>query len=743
MVSGCPTNFLQRINDVDSGHLVLSNCLSDNSTFLPVTDVSTGIVYKNEYCTACNLVENPIVAWQPRLGCTSNVYDQLGSSPTSETITSILESDPDIFQRECRSCLYQPPPTVQPPRACFPTINRCMNKSRLELESGRNISTEAYKTLVDQCESGFHDLHGTMYSDFETIGRYVITYPVYQNLACAECNAANSVACFSDRITRVGVPHQCIPLIEHTTNTLPVQTTTAPMVPESMSSQPTTTGTPQVPASFDFLNKILKFLNITHFGSQDQQVNELTDRPLGNLDDRITQDGNSGIPFTISLSNLGRDQVLIQVDSVEVNITLSCPKGQAPVGLECRDTLCPDGYISTGGRCFFHFGNAQSHSDDNSTFQPTNESGSGFFLDCPTELVLLNDSDFTQLTNSTVLVHSLEVEILEYSEEGKPLVCPKNATITEVFMRSLFIYPPGYLELTYIGCSLSAIGCVLLLITYGLFKELRTLPTKILMNLAFAILVVDLLLLIGGPVSQAFPIIEICTTVAMCLHFFFLAQFVWMSVMSFEMVRKFHQARKMTLDTKKLKKQLLIVYTLLGWGVPLIITSTTIVVNFTTSGLILYGVQGDGSLGSCWINHVLSAIVAFVAPLVFVVLFNLLMFVVVTIYIIIASRHQNKLSRSSGDKIPFVRLNVAIFITTPLPWIFGFIAILIGTTWAWYPFIIFNSSQGFVIFVAFLLTKRTLNLYRVLFLCGKEDKVNKPNASGSTVQTSQPSQNGK
>ena len=168
--------------------------------------------------------------------------------------------------------------------------------------------------------------------------------------------------------------------------------------------------------------------------------------------------------------------------------------------------------------------------------------------------------------------------------------------------------------------------------------------------------------------------------------------------MTFEMVRKFYQSKRMALDTKRSRQKLLIIYTLLGWSLPLVIITSTIAINFTTRGIILYGVEADGSLGSCWINHKFSAIIAFVAPLVFAVVFNLIMFTVVTVYIIMAARNQNKLKTISGDKIPFLRLNIAIFVTTPLPWIFGFIAILIGTTWAWYPFIAFSSCQGFIIF---------------------------------------------
>jgi hypothetical protein len=349
--------------------------------------------------------------------------------------------------------------------------------------------------------------------------------------------------------------------------------------------------------------------------------------------------------------------------------------------------------------------------------------------------VALNDTEFTLLTNESVLVEGEEMEIFGYSADGRPLVCPDNVTTVQV-NTTIFSYPVGYLELTYIGCSLSVIGSALVLITYGLFKELRSLPSKILMNLAFANLVTNLLILVGGPISQAFPIVELCTSVAVALHFFFLAQFAWMSIMSLEVVRKFHRAKKLIMDSKHDKLQLLLAYLLAGWGLPLLITAVSIVVNFTTQGLVLYGVLADGSLGSCWINHIESALIAFVVPLVLSITFNLIMFIVVSVYIFMASRSQAKLHRE--DATPFLHLNIAIFCTTGLTWVFGFVAILAGTSWAWYLFIIFNSTQGFVIFVAFLLTKKTLKLYLNCLTCRRGvEKTSKSSAS-----TSSPASNG-
>ena len=182
----------------------------------------------------------------------------------------------------------------------------------------------------------------------------------------------------------------------------------------------------------------------------------------------------------------------VRTDTQTRNVTVSCPEGQAAVGLDCRDTLCPENFVSRDGKCF-----SQPLTNGNRSTNGSG-SGSGFFLDCPTELVALNKTEFTLLTIETVLVDGEEMEILGYSADGLPLVCPNNVSTVQV-NTTIFSYPAGYLELTYIGCSLSVIGSALVLITYSLFKELRSLPSKILMNLAFANLVTNLLILVGGP----------------------------------------------------------------------------------------------------------------------------------------------------------------------------------------------------------------------------------------------------
>jgi hypothetical protein len=433
MVTSCQDNWLREIEDIERGRVILSNCLSDNSTLPPVSDAVTGIVYKNEYCVACNRVENPIIAWQVHLGCSSRIYDLLGSAPTSQTITMILEDDPEIFQRECRPCQYEPP-NIQPPRACFPMISTCLNETELESRTGREFSQNHYEGLVDQCMNGVYDLHGTMSLGSVIIGppptpQYMILSPIYRNLACAQCNAANTstVTCLSDRNIRMSVPFQCMPemgTITTTSTSHPTHemtTTSRPTTSATTQHSATTTTAPRQETSASLLlptnaptvhGLVLNFglnLTINRLGIEHERAfrpyyavswsipSSLI--PVGPEEPPV-DDQTPGIPFSISLSNLGGGQVVIHVESVEVNVTLDCPEGQAPVGLECRDTLCPNGYVSTGGRCFFQFGKKVNgpfvNNDTNMTMQFGNDSlGSGFFLDCPSELVLVSDNDFT------------------------------------------------------------------------------------------------------------------------------------------------------------------------------------------------------------------------------------------------------------------------------------------------------------------------------------------------------------
>ena len=337
-------------------------------------------------------------------------------------------------------------------------------------------------------------------------------------------------------------------------------------------------------------------------------------------------------------------------------------------------------------------------------------------IDCA--LIALETSEFTRVDKSEVLFRGEVVAVLFWTASGRPVVCSNldqngtvyiNVTINSTTLQLLF--PEGFAIASYVGCSLSVAGSFFLLVTYSLFKDLRTLPSLLLMSLSFSFLVGDLLILLGGSVvSLSFVQSRAaCVAVAILLHYFFLARFCWTNVISFEMVRTFTAAIKlMPVLSSRSKKTVFAIYSLIGWGIPSLIILTCVIINFTSDDLIGYGVE------ACWINDIKSALVAFVAPLALSLFFNLFSFIWIIANLCKSSAVKNNTGRRNQLH---VRLYVAVFSVMGLTWIFGFIAILVRNTWAWYPFIILNSTQALVVSLSFSCTRK-IGGYYVELLCG-------------------------
>ena len=689
MVSTCPDSWKETV-----GSITAENCTSPNFTTVqpPVTNTVTGMLYRNEYCALCNGVRE-LVAWQTNLVCNQGVYNLL----TSQNISEIVLNEPDIFQRECQMCAFQTPSIITlgntapkrsrnfmsiGPRSCFPRVSLCLPRTLLEIKTRNPIGVETYARMKDKCTSGMLDLV-----------RGTISGVLYRNVDCAVCNGDIVIECEKlPQIIANRVPNLCF--------------------------------------------------------SSDNEENVL----LGNL---------SVLPFTFTLSNLGGGMVSINAGSVSASISLDCPEGTAPVGLECRPTQCPEGHSETGGRCAYvisshpnlHSGSnftkvscskiaVYNRTDyihlDNSTIilaedksvvvvidydefgRPLICMDNVSFLDCPSTFIPLNESDYTHLGDNSIFYKKGRVEVVFYDEQGRPLVCSDNAIttiITSTAILSLAAFS-GLQELSYIGCSLSVIGSILILITYTLFRERRTLPGLILMNLCTSILAISFILIAGQLAIQSYPQKKLCSSLAIVLHFSYLSQFTWLNIFSFEIVRKFLQARKLLIDSNKTKNQLFMAYFCIGWFLPLLVIATSITLNFSVDGLFLYGVDKDGRIAMCWINHFESFIITFLIPLILCLSSNLIMFSITTFLMYRASRERSKLQTS--NTLPLIRVWLAIFSTTSLTWIFGFLAIFDQVNWMWYPFIIFNSTQGFTMFLAFLCTKNTLRLYLDNFLSHKK-----------------------
>ena len=127
---------------------------------------------------------------------------------------------------------------------------------------------------------------------------------------------------------------------------------------------------------------------------------------------------------------------------------------------------------------------------------------------------------------------------------GNLTVC---GNFTRKFLKSgkiVTLYTKAEHYLTVIGYTSSIFAVLVVLLTYSMFNELRTLPGKIVMNLAVALLLSQVVFLVET--FQNIPD-RSCAAITIILHFLYLASFCWMNVIAFDVAKTFGKNGKYSL----------------------------------------------------------------------------------------------------------------------------------------------------------------------------------------------------
>ncbi|TKS79090.1 Adhesion G-protein coupled receptor D1 [Collichthys lucidus] len=234
----------------------------------------------------------------------------------------------------------------------------------------------------------------------------------------------------------------------------------------------------------------------------------------------------------------------------------------------------------------------------------------------------------------------------------------------------------------YVGCSISIFCLAITLVTFAVLSSVSTIRNQryhIHANLSFAILVAEILLLISARFD---PGTLPCKVMAVLLHFFFLSAFAWMLVEGLHLY-------SMVVKVFGSEGSKHFYYYGIGWGSPLVICVVSM-----TSALDSYG-----EVDNCWLSLKNGAIWAFVAPALFVIVVNIGILISVTRII---SRISGESYKVHGDANA-VKLTVkAVAVLLPIlgiSWIFGVLAINSHSLVFLYIFAIFNSLQGFFVFL--------------------------------------------
>ncbi|KAA0713855.1 G-protein coupled receptor D1 [Triplophysa tibetana] len=236
--------------------------------------------------------------------------------------------------------------------------------------------------------------------------------------------------------------------------------------------------------------------------------------------------------------------------------------------------------------------------------------------------------------------------------------------------------------ISYIGCSISIFCLAITLVTFAVLSSVSTIRNQryhIHANLSFAILVAQILLLISFRFS---PGTLPCKIMAVLLHFFFLCAFAWMLVEGLHLY-------SMVVKVFGSEGSKHFYYYAIGWGSPLVIC----VVSMTSS------LSSYGETGNCWLSLKNGAIWAFVAPALFVIMVNIGILIAVTRII---SRISAENYKVHGDANSVKLTTKAVAVLLPIlgiSWIFGVLAVNDHSLLFQYLFAVFNSLQGFFIFL--------------------------------------------
>ncbi|KAI1891263.1 hypothetical protein AGOR_G00141970 [Albula goreensis] len=312
--------------------------------------------------------------------------------------------------------------------------------------------------------------------------------------------------------------------------------------------------------------------------------------------------------------------------------------------------------------------------------------------------------------------------------------------------------------ITYIGCGISAIFLSITLLTYLAFEKLRRdIPSKILIQLCAALLLLNLTFLLDSWLALYPHAVGLCISTAFFLHYFLLVSFTWMGLEALHMYLAIVKVFNTYMSKYMLK------FSLLGWGryrlapllaspghllslkshlchdpvatkadlypptfgtelagVPLVVVIIVIAISKDNYGLVSYGRYSDGSTDEfCWLRNDIAFYVAVVAYFCLVFVVNLAMFVVVMVQLCRIKR-QNPHNAQHRSGLQELRSVAGLTFLLGLTWGFAFFAWGPVNLAFMYLFAIFNSLQGFFIFVFHCAAKENVRKqWRTYLCCGR------------------------
>lgn len=254
--------------------------------------------------------------------------------------------------------------------------------------------------------------------------------------------------------------------------------------------------------------------------------------------------------------------------------------------------------------------------------------------------------------------------------------------------------------ISLIGLIISLVSLTLTFIIYISFSQLMNTPGKILLCLIIALWIAQLLFLLSSSVEN---IRAMCIAFALGIHYFFLAAFCWMNVISFDLWMTFSQTFRTSGSSSRSGRRLRL-YHLYAWTIPMAIVIIGIILDFSNFNIEHPTIKPGYGNGVCWISSRDALLAFFIGPLALFKIVDIVSFIFTAINIAKAKR-EGAMARSKKNTCSLL-INIKLSLVMGLTWVFAFFANLTNVDGLWYLFIIFNTLQGLFIALSFLCTKK-------------------------------------
>ena len=311
-------------------------------------------------------------------------------------------------------------------------------------------------------------------------------------------------------------------------------------------------------------------------------------------------------------------------------------------------------------------------------------------VNCDTDYLVYNQSEYIFLTNNRIKLLATDRTVkpgkFKIASNYTVRVCPEPGGLKFDAMSIV----------TIVCLSLSIIALTLRLVLHCVLSDGG--PARLQVSLAVSLLLAMVTFLLSPLFLNYF---SVCYTVAVLIHWAFLAAFCWMTVIGWDILNMF----KATSDFQRIGQgnKKFVFYSLYSWGFPTIVCCIALAVDHSNVDLIW---RPAFAKKLCWFSGKVGLLLFFVSPVALQILINIIIFIVCCFYLQRSKMPAGRTSIEQHEERQRFLLYLKLFILMGITWVVGFLVIPLDSDVLWYIFIILNASQGILLLIVYVVGKR-------------------------------------